>query len=44
MQEQEESGILLKTFDSDTNTDNQESREQSLDEISKKNSKQDNSD
>ena len=36
MQEQEESGILLKTSDSDTNTDNQESRGQSLDEISKK--------
>ena len=32
----EESGILLKTSDSDTNTDNQESRGQSLDEIIKK--------
>lgn len=35
MREQEGSEILLKTFDSETNNDNQENRRQSLDEISK---------
>ena len=34
--EREESEILFKTSDSKINTDNQENRKQSLDEISKK--------